>query len=154
MTAYIKLLLVVIASFSCISWVQRDNVLFCVAASDAASWYGALVADPPVQGLKYEPTFNTWPKGAVVDGYSGQSITTWEVEETNSVVGYKYIREAAPQFVLISTGLVWNDLLGRESLHPGETIEEIIDNHYTPHGNHQGLSVGWLVTLFLVYVCK
>ncbi|MDM8529167.1 hypothetical protein QUF58_13285, partial [Anaerolineales bacterium HSG24] len=31
-------------------------------------------------------------------------------------------------------------------------VAEIIDNHYTPHGNHQGLSVGWLVTLFLVYV--
>lgn len=27
-----------------------------------------------------------------------------------------------------------------------------IDRAYTPHGNHTGLSVGWLVTLWLVYI--
>jgi transposase len=27
-----------------------------------------------------------------------------------------------------------------------------IDRAYTPHGNHSGLSVGWLVTLWLVYI--
>ncbi len=27
-----------------------------------------------------------------------------------------------------------------------------IDGAYTPHGNHSGLSVGWLVTLWLVYI--
>ena len=31
-------------------------------------------------------------------------------------------------------------------------VAETIDSHYKPHGNHQGLSVGWLATLFLVYV--
>jgi len=28
----------------------------------------------------------------------------------------------------------------------------IIDQHYTPHGNHQSLSVGWLATIFLAYI--
>ncbi len=27
-----------------------------------------------------------------------------------------------------------------------------IDDVYTPHGNHQGLSVGWLTTIWLVYI--
>ncbi len=27
-----------------------------------------------------------------------------------------------------------------------------IDGAYTPHGNHTGLSVGWLVTIWLVYI--
>jgi len=31
-------------------------------------------------------------------------------------------------------------------------VPGIIDQHYTPHGNHQGLSVGWLATIFLVYI--
>ena len=31
-------------------------------------------------------------------------------------------------------------------------VQLIIDANYKPHGNHQGLSVGWLVELFLVYV--
>jgi len=31
-------------------------------------------------------------------------------------------------------------------------IPSIIDRHYTPHGNHQGLSVGWLATIFLTYI--
>jgi transposase len=31
-------------------------------------------------------------------------------------------------------------------------IPGIIDRHYTPHGNHQGLSVGWLATIFLAYI--
>jgi transposase len=30
-------------------------------------------------------------------------------------------------------------------------VQAIIDAHYTPHGNHQGLSVGWLAVIFLVY---
>ncbi len=31
-------------------------------------------------------------------------------------------------------------------------IQEIIDEHYTPHGNHQGLSVGWLSVIFMTYI--
>ena len=31
-------------------------------------------------------------------------------------------------------------------------VQAIVDVHYTPHGNHQGLSVGWLATIFLVYI--
>lgn len=31
-------------------------------------------------------------------------------------------------------------------------IQAIIDVHYTPHGNHQGLSVGWLAVIFLAYI--
>jgi transposase len=31
-------------------------------------------------------------------------------------------------------------------------VQIIIDVLYTPHGNHQGLSVGWLAVLFLVYI--
>lgn len=31
-------------------------------------------------------------------------------------------------------------------------IQEIVDRHYTPHGNHQGLSVGWLSVIFLGYI--
>ena len=31
-------------------------------------------------------------------------------------------------------------------------IQAIIDTHYIPHGNHQGLSVGWLAVIFLVYI--
>lgn len=31
-------------------------------------------------------------------------------------------------------------------------IQEIIDTHYVPHGNHQGLSVGWLALIFLLYM--
>jgi transposase len=31
-------------------------------------------------------------------------------------------------------------------------IQVIIDAHYTPHGNHQGLSVGWLAVIFLTYI--
>ncbi|MCP4993742.1 MAG: DUF4277 domain-containing protein [Gammaproteobacteria bacterium] len=31
-------------------------------------------------------------------------------------------------------------------------VQLIIDANYKPHGNHQGLSVGWLAELFLVYV--
>ena len=31
-------------------------------------------------------------------------------------------------------------------------IQSIIDKHYTPHGNHQGLSVGWLAMIFLAYI--
>ncbi len=31
-------------------------------------------------------------------------------------------------------------------------IQAIMDALYTPHGNHQGLSVGWLVVIFLTYI--
>jgi transposase len=31
-------------------------------------------------------------------------------------------------------------------------IPQYIDGVHTPHGNHQGLSVGWLTTLWLVYI--
>jgi transposase len=31
-------------------------------------------------------------------------------------------------------------------------IQRIIDKHYTPHGNHEGLSVGWLAVIFLAYI--
>jgi len=31
-------------------------------------------------------------------------------------------------------------------------IQSIIDKHYTPHGNHQGLSVGCLAMIFLAYI--
>lgn len=31
-------------------------------------------------------------------------------------------------------------------------VQVIIDAHYIPHGNHQGLSVGWLAVIFLVYI--
>ncbi|MCP4359463.1 MAG: hypothetical protein GY796_15740 [Chloroflexi bacterium] len=31
-------------------------------------------------------------------------------------------------------------------------VPEIIDQHYEAHGNHQGLSVGWLAALFVVYM--
>jgi len=31
-------------------------------------------------------------------------------------------------------------------------VQLIIDANYKPHGNHQGLSVGWLAELFLVYI--
>jgi len=31
-------------------------------------------------------------------------------------------------------------------------VQAIIDALYTPHGNHQGLSVGWLVVIFLTYI--
>ena len=31
-------------------------------------------------------------------------------------------------------------------------IPDIIDKHYTPHANHEGLSYGWLVTVWLVYI--
>jgi len=31
-------------------------------------------------------------------------------------------------------------------------VQTIIDEHHTPHGNHQGLSVGWLATIFLSYI--
>ena len=31
-------------------------------------------------------------------------------------------------------------------------VQAIIDERYTPHGNHQGLSVGWLTTIFLAYI--
>ena len=31
-------------------------------------------------------------------------------------------------------------------------IPQHIDEVYTAHGNHQGLSVGWLTTLWLVYI--
>jgi transposase len=31
-------------------------------------------------------------------------------------------------------------------------LPDLIDASYVPHGNHQGLSVGWLVLIFLVYI--
>jgi len=31
-------------------------------------------------------------------------------------------------------------------------IQAITDERYTPHGNHQGLSVGWLALIFLAYI--
>ena len=31
-------------------------------------------------------------------------------------------------------------------------IPKIVDMHYTPHTNHQGLSYGWLLTIWLVYI--
>jgi transposase len=31
-------------------------------------------------------------------------------------------------------------------------VPRIIDTHFTPHGNHQGLSVGWLAVIFLTYI--
>ena len=31
-------------------------------------------------------------------------------------------------------------------------IQAIVDKHYTPHGNRQGLSVGWLCVIFLSYI--
>jgi transposase len=31
-------------------------------------------------------------------------------------------------------------------------VQEIVDERYTPHGNHQGLSVGWLAVIFLTYI--
>jgi transposase len=31
-------------------------------------------------------------------------------------------------------------------------VQVIIDETYTPHGNRRGLSVGWLATIFLVYI--
>lgn len=31
-------------------------------------------------------------------------------------------------------------------------VQAIIDALYTPHGNHQGLSVGWLAVIFLTYI--
>jgi len=31
-------------------------------------------------------------------------------------------------------------------------VQAIMDALYTPHGNHQGLSVGWLVVIFLTYI--
>ncbi len=31
-------------------------------------------------------------------------------------------------------------------------VQQIIDQNYTPHGNHQGLSVGWLAAIFIVYI--
>lgn len=31
-------------------------------------------------------------------------------------------------------------------------VPEIIDRFHTPHGNHEGLSVGWLSTVWLVYI--
>lgn len=31
-------------------------------------------------------------------------------------------------------------------------VQAIMDALYTPHGNHQGLSVGWLATIFLTYI--
>jgi transposase len=31
-------------------------------------------------------------------------------------------------------------------------VQTIIDELYNPHGNHQGLSVGWLVVIFLTYI--
>ena len=31
-------------------------------------------------------------------------------------------------------------------------VQRIIDEYYVPHGNHQGLSVGWLALIFLVYI--
>ncbi len=31
-------------------------------------------------------------------------------------------------------------------------VQQIIDQHYTAHGNHQGLSVGWLAAIFVVYM--
>jgi len=31
-------------------------------------------------------------------------------------------------------------------------VQAILDALYTPHGNHQGLSVGWLATVFLAYI--
>ena len=31
-------------------------------------------------------------------------------------------------------------------------VQMIIDTCYTPHGNHQGLSVGWLALIFLTYI--
>jgi len=31
-------------------------------------------------------------------------------------------------------------------------VQRIIDTHFTPHGNHQGLSVGWLAMIFLTYM--
>lgn len=31
-------------------------------------------------------------------------------------------------------------------------VQPIIDTHYIPHGNHEGLSVGWLTVIFLTYI--
>ncbi|MCP4536411.1 MAG: DUF4277 domain-containing protein [Chloroflexi bacterium] len=31
-------------------------------------------------------------------------------------------------------------------------VQRIIDQHYIPHGNHQGLRVGWLTVIFLTYI--
>ncbi len=31
-------------------------------------------------------------------------------------------------------------------------VQRIIDRHYTAHGNHQGMSVGWLAVVFLTYI--
>jgi len=31
-------------------------------------------------------------------------------------------------------------------------VQRIIDQYYTPHGNHAGLSVGWLTVIFLAYI--
>lgn len=31
-------------------------------------------------------------------------------------------------------------------------IQAIVDKHHTPHGNHEGLSVGWLCVIFLSYI--
>jgi len=31
-------------------------------------------------------------------------------------------------------------------------VQQIIDANYEPHGNHQGLSVGWLAQIFMVYI--
>lgn len=31
-------------------------------------------------------------------------------------------------------------------------VPQIIDQHYGPHGNHEGLSVGWLAAIFVVYM--
>ncbi len=31
-------------------------------------------------------------------------------------------------------------------------VQQIIDQHYTAHGNHTGLSVGWLAAIFVVYM--
>jgi len=31
-------------------------------------------------------------------------------------------------------------------------VQAIMDTLYTPHGNHQGLSVGWLAVIFLAYI--
>lgn len=31
-------------------------------------------------------------------------------------------------------------------------VQPTIDTHYIPHGNHEGLSVGWLTVIFLTYI--
>ena len=69
---------------------------------------------------------------------------------------FSEVAEDLSQFYLLSPPSIVNERIDDIPLLTAIflklNIPDIVDKNYTPHANHEGLSYGWLVTVWLVYI--